>query len=88
MTTHSDGGREAVVVEATECGVIEASCACILPPHHDGPHACDCGGMWSLNPFRAHALPMRKGMLSQAEAVERQREWLAVRAAREGGEKE
>lgn len=42
------------------CGEAEASCHCIQPPSHDGPHVCGCSGSWSRDAdgsFRIHALP-------------------------------
>lgn len=30
------------------CGRPEASCICIEPPDHAGPHVCACGGSWSI----------------------------------------
>lgn len=32
------------------CAAIAYSCACVLDPGHDGPHACNpetCGGSWT-----------------------------------------
>jgi hypothetical protein len=31
------------------CDQQEASCVCALPYGHHGPHACDCGGRWTLD---------------------------------------
>lgn len=64
-------------VEQTQCGVIEARCACILPPHHDGPHACGCGGVYSDRAERVYHWPVREGMLNQAQAIEHQAKCVA-----------
>lgn len=31
------------------CGTKEAWCVCGLPPEHDGPHECKCGGSWTFD---------------------------------------
>lgn len=28
------------------CGVVESQCSCILPPGHETPHVCACGGSY------------------------------------------
>lgn len=54
-----------------KCGVVNASCACILPPDHTGPHACDCGGVIG-DKGDVYALPRQQGLLTQAQAIEHQ----------------
>lgn len=42
-----------------------ASCFCVLPDGHDGPHECDCGGSWLVTDdgdFEIHALPIEEGV--------------------------
>ncbi len=28
------------------CGEEATRCQCVLPPMHEPPHSCDCGGSW------------------------------------------
>lgn len=31
------------------CGLVEASCRCILIRGHEGPHECQCEGSWDFD---------------------------------------
>jgi hypothetical protein len=43
----------------TVCGVVQASCSCLLDAGHDGPHVCACAGSWERvgGEFRVVAWP-------------------------------
>lgn len=53
------------------CNKVEASCQCIRDKDHEGPHVCDCGGVWEgsmFNNFKPYAFPIVEGTVAKEEA--------------------
>lgn len=53
-------------VGSSACNKHQASCTCLRPKGHDGPHVCSCGGAWAYPPegFRYYRAPVAEGMLT------------------------
>lgn len=67
----------------SDCGAVEARCRCVLPPGHETPHVCACGGSYAhdadgrLERVYAFPPPYEGGLrLTQEQAIAKANEYV------------